>query len=215
MSSAKPSRDSYHHGDLRHALEEAALHLVAERGVEGFTLAETSRSAGVSVAAPFRHFQNKDALLASLALRGYEAQQESFAAAISRSTDPVEQLALFGAAYVGFSIEHRALFDVTFNAGLLKDDHPELELAGQRVLEVLREPAEHLCTDKADAIELIENIGAAAHGFAVFLRQGIFGDPEASTQAAKRRAANTARALALTPQPPSTARARRKNESPA
>lgn len=199
MANTKPTRASYHHGDLRHALEEAALGLVAERGLDGFTLAEASRSAGVSVAAPFRHFRNKDALLASLALRGYEAQRESFTTAISQSTDPAEQLGLFAAAYIDFSIEHRALFDVTFNAGLLKQNHPQLELAGQRVLDVLRDPAEHIRTDRADAIELIENIGAAAHGFAVFLRQGIFGDPDVVADAVRQRASNAAQALARAP----------------
>src|SRR5271154_3740476 len=117
MSPRVRQRDTYHHGDLRNALEQAALELVAERGPEGFTLAEASRRAGVSVAAPFRHFQNKNALLAALALRGYEAQRERFAAAIAQSGDPVEQLALFAAAYVQFSLEERALFDVTFDAG--------------------------------------------------------------------------------------------------
>lgn len=196
MSPREHPRGTYHHGDLRNALEQAALELVAERGPEAFTLAEASRRAGVSVAAPFRHFENKSALLAALALRGYEAQRERFAAAIAQSADPVEQLALFAAAYVQFSLEERALFDVTFSAGLLKADHPGLEEAGQRVLDVLREPAERLRADPADAIELIQTVGATAHGFAAFLRQGILGEPDTALDTAKQRASDATRLLA-------------------
>lgn len=196
MTPTERPAGAYHHGDLRNALEQAALELVTERGPEAFTLAEASRRAGVSVAAPFRHFQNKTALLAALALRGYEAQRERFAAAIAESPDPIEQLALFAAAYVQFSLEERALFDITFSAGLLKGDHPGLEEAGQRVLDVLREPAEQLRADPAEAIELIQTVGATAHGFAAFLRQGILGEPNAALETAKQRASDAARLLA-------------------
>jgi AcrR family transcriptional regulator len=201
MSSRERLRGSYHHGDLRNALEQAALELVAERGVEGFTLAEASRRAGVSAAAPFRHFENKDALLAALALRGYEVQRERFTAAIATSPDPVEQLALFAAAYVQFSLEERGLFDVTFGAGLLKADHPGLEEAGQRVLDVLRKPAESLRADPAEAIELIQAVGASAHGVAAFLRQGIFGEPDTALEMAKQRASDAARLFARGSEP--------------
>jgi AcrR family transcriptional regulator len=196
MSPNERRHDTYHHGDLRNALERAALELVAERGPAGFTLAEASRRAGVSVAAPFRHFKNKSALLAALAMRGYEAQRERFTAAIAQSADPVEQLARFAAAYIQFSLDERALFDVTFSAGHLKSEHPGLEQAGQRVLDVLREPAERLRADPVDAIELIQTVGATAHGFAAFLREGILGDPAEALEKTKRHAADATRLLA-------------------
>jgi AcrR family transcriptional regulator len=196
MAGSNRSRSAYHHGDLRNALEQAALVLVTEHGPQGFTLAETSRRAGVSVAAPFRHFENKDALLAALALRGYDTQRERFTAAIAQTPDPIEQLAQFAAAYVQFSLEERALFDVTFSAGLLKAEHPELEEAGQRLLDVLRGPAERLREDPTAAIELIQTVGATAHGFATFLREGIFGDRDTALEITKQRASAVARLLA-------------------
>jgi AcrR family transcriptional regulator len=196
MAGSNRSRSAYHHGDLRNVLEQAALELVAEHGPQGFTLAEASRRAGVSVAAPFRHFKNKESLLAALALRGYATQRERFTAAIAGSTDSVEQLALFAEAYVQFSLEERALFDVTFSAGLLKAKHPELEESGQHLLDVLRGPAEQLRGDPGPAIELIQTIGAVAHGFAEFLRQGVFGDPATALQTTKQRAAAAARLIA-------------------
>jgi AcrR family transcriptional regulator len=196
MPGPNASRGAYHHGDLRNALERAALELVTEHGPQGFTLAEASRRAGVSVAAPFRHFENRDALLAALALRGYDAQRERFATAIAQSTDPVEQLARFAAAYVQFSVEERALFDVTFSAGLLKARHPELEEAGRHLLDVLRAPAEQLRPDPGAAIELLQTVGATAHGFAAFLRQGVLGDADTALETAKQRASAATRLLA-------------------
>lgn len=91
-----------HHGDLRNALLRAALELVTERGPHGFTLAETSRRAGVSVAAPYKHFADRETLLAELATSGYREQRSRFAEAVSGSDEPVEQLASFASAYVRF-----------------------------------------------------------------------------------------------------------------
>lgn len=169
------ARTGYHHGDLRNALEAAALALVAERGVHGFSLAEASRRAGVSVSAPFKHFDGKEALLAALALRGYTEQARIFAAAIGSSEDPVEQLAEFAAAYVRFGAEEAALFEVTFEAGLDKGAHPELERAGEQVLDAVWEPVAALRRDRGDALRLLHAVAAAAHGYAAFLRQGVFG----------------------------------------
>ncbi|GIF77497.1 TetR/AcrR family transcriptional regulator [Asanoa siamensis] len=194
MATTRPS--GQHHGDLRNALLRAALDLVAERGAQGFTLAEASRRAGVSVAAPYKHFADKDALLAELARAGYERQHDLFQAAMAAETDPVEQLAAFAAAYVEFAAESRALFEITFSAGLAKARYPALAEAGDRVLSLLRTPAAHLVTDTAAQDDLIHTIGAAAYGFAAFLTEGIFGDPTTSLDATTRRARAAARKLA-------------------
>ena len=194
---SRPS--GHHHGDLRNALEQAALALVAERGAHGFSLAEASRRAGVSVAAPYKHFSDKDALLAELARKGYEQQYERFAAAMAGEDDPIEQLAAFAAAYVQFAADHKALFDITFSAGLKKQLHPPLAEAGDRVLELLRGPAARLASTASEQDEIIRTIGAAAHGFAAFLAEGVFGEPATALEATKRRAAGAARRLARDP----------------
>ncbi len=67
-----PRRDTYHHGDLRRALIEAALELVTERGPKGFTLTEVAKRAGVSIAAPYRHFTDKSHLLAAVATVSFD-----------------------------------------------------------------------------------------------------------------------------------------------
>src|SRR5262245_19019392 len=65
-------RRGYHHGNLREALVDAALDLIAQKGPAGFTFAEAARHAGVSPAAPYRHFRDRDALMADVARRGFE-----------------------------------------------------------------------------------------------------------------------------------------------
>src|SRR5437660_12319845 len=74
-------RRGYHHGNLREALIRAALDLIAKKGPAGFTFADAARSAGVSSAAPYRHFRDRDALLADVARRGFEL----FEAALSQA----------------------------------------------------------------------------------------------------------------------------------
>lgn len=182
-----------HHGDLRRALEEAALVLVAERGPHGFTLAEASRRAGVSAAAPYKHFADRDALLAVLAERGYREQRERFTRVMARTDDPVEQMAAFAAAYVRFAAEDRALFDVTFSTGLDKAEHPELAAAGEDLLAALMPAAVRLAPDDDAAYDLLLRVAAAAHGIAVFLRQGLFGVSAEALDLTAQRAARTAR----------------------
>ena len=66
------SERGYHHGNLKEALLQAALGLIAEKGAAGFTFADAARMAGVSPAAPYRHFRDRDELLSSIAQRGFE-----------------------------------------------------------------------------------------------------------------------------------------------
>src|SRR5947208_2942750 len=76
-----PGRRGYHHGNLREALIRATLDLIAERGLSGFTFAEAARAAGVSSAAPYRHYRDRQALIADVAREGFEL----FAAALERA----------------------------------------------------------------------------------------------------------------------------------
>jgi AcrR family transcriptional regulator len=196
VTSAVKRPSGHHHGDLRNALEQAALALVAERGPRGFTLAEASRRAGVSVAAPYKHYADRDALLAALALTGYREQRQRFTAAMAASPDPAGRLAAFAAAYVSFAVEERSLFEVTFAAGLDKARYPELSEAGQAVLGILTAPAEQLRDDPDDALELVLTVAASAHGLAVFLLEGVFGPLPAAFPGTRARAAAAARTLA-------------------
>jgi AcrR family transcriptional regulator len=195
-SPVKRRPTGHHHGDLRNALLRAALELVAERGPHGFTLAEASRRAGVSVAAPYKHFADRETLLAELATQGYREQRNRFARAVDGSEDPVEQLASFASAYVRFAAEEPALFDITFNAGLDKSRFDELAAAGDEVAGLLLPVARQLAPDADRAFDLLLRIAAAAHGLAVFHREGLFGAGGGALADTEDKAARTARALA-------------------
>lgn len=111
-------RESYHHGDLKRALTSAALSLVAEKGPKGFTLTEAARRAGVSAAAPYRHFADKAELLASVAEQGFRELHAELAAAADRVSDPKERVTELGRAYVRWAIAHPDHYQVMFGASL-------------------------------------------------------------------------------------------------
>ncbi|OBG61991.1 MULTISPECIES: TetR/AcrR family transcriptional regulator [unclassified Mycobacterium] len=124
-------RDSYHHGDLKRALTSAALSLVAEKGPKGFTLTEAARRAGVSAAAPYRHFADKAALLATVAEQGFRDLHAELAAAAS-TDEPKDRVIELGRAYVRWAVAHPDHYRVMFGAELSKADHPDLAIAGEQ-----------------------------------------------------------------------------------
>ncbi len=111
--------DGYHHGDLRRALLHAGLALVAERGVDGLTLREVARRAGVSRAAPYHHFADKSALVAALAERGFEELEAALrAVAEGEPGTPLDRLRRLGVGYVRYAVEHPATFRLLFRPEL-------------------------------------------------------------------------------------------------
>src|SRR6185369_11386433 len=100
--------DSYQHGDLRHALIQAGLKLLGERGVEGLSLRAAAELAGVSHAAPYRHFADKDALVAAIAEEGFRLLTRRMRDEIdaSGSNDALARLQASAIGYVSFAVEH-------------------------------------------------------------------------------------------------------------
>jgi len=116
-----PTRDSYHHGDLRNALLETGLRLVAERGEEGFSLREAARAVGVSPGAAYRHFADRAALLAAIAADGHgrlaaalERAEERAEGTPGSAARAVRVFAAIGEAYVDFAVRHPSHFRVMF-----------------------------------------------------------------------------------------------------
>jgi AcrR family transcriptional regulator len=107
----------YHHGDLRAALVAAALLLIDQRGVKGFTLKDAVRIAGVSTAAPYRHFADKEALLRSIQKEGFVLFNAALADAYEKGVTPRAKVLELGVAYVRFALEHSAHFRVMFGIG--------------------------------------------------------------------------------------------------
>jgi AcrR family transcriptional regulator len=108
-------KTSYHHGSLRDALIEAARLLVAERGPAGFTLAEAAKRVGVTAAAPYRHFVDRNDLMGELARRGFELFGQRLAGAWDDGRpDPRQALRRMGAAYLGFARGEPGLYAAMF-----------------------------------------------------------------------------------------------------
>ena len=103
-------RQGYHHGNLKEALVAAARKLIAERGPAGFTLAEAARLAGVSAAAPYRHFKDRSALIAEVAQRGFREFGARMGAAWSKTAaDPVAAFERMGETYLAFARDEQRL----------------------------------------------------------------------------------------------------------
>jgi AcrR family transcriptional regulator len=181
MSWSKDDKDSprgYHHGNLKEALLRAALELIAQKGPAGFTFAEAARWAGVSPAAPYRHFRDREELMASVALRGFE----QFEAALARAwdhgrPDVLAALDRFGKAYLAFARAQPAYYSAMFEAGIPPSASPDLRAAGERAFAVLREAAEMLSAQmpqqsRPPALMVALHIWAMAHGTASLFGRG-------------------------------------------
>lgn len=181
MSWSKDGREGprgYHHGNLKEALMRAALELIAQKGPSGFTFAEAARWAGVSPAAPYRHFRDRDELLANVALRGFE----QFETALARAWDDGRPDAFtaferLGKAYLDFARTEPAYYSAMFEAGVPLDVSPALREAGDRAFAVLRAAAERLVAGlppgkRPPAMMMGLHIWALSHGIASLFGRG-------------------------------------------
>lgn len=162
-SSTSARRDSYHHGDLKRALTSAALSLVAEKGPKGFTLTEAARRAGVSAAAPYRHFADKAALLATVAEQGFRELHAELVAV--PEMDPKARVVELGRTYVRWAVAHPDHYRVMFGADIGKADHPGLAAAGEQAFGDLVDALTGL-VDGADARAVAAPLWSLVHGVA-------------------------------------------------
>ncbi len=179
-----PTRDRYHHGDLRNALLERALALVAERGPEGFSLREAAREVGVSPAAAYRHFEDKNALLAAIAADGHGRLATAMERVASRvpgapgsARRAAETLVAIGEAYVEFAVRHASHFRVMFGPCLeMEGFAPQCAPSGRDAFAILMDTLDGLVA--AGAIEAEARVGAeisawaSVHGLASLLVDG-------------------------------------------
>lgn len=109
------AKAKYHHGDLREALVQASYDLVLMKGAENFTLAEACRLAGVSTAAPYKHFKDRDEVLALIVARGFDRMSEqSMRAVEAAGVGTLAGIIAMGRAYVRFAVENENLFRLMF-----------------------------------------------------------------------------------------------------
>jgi len=168
----------YHHGNLREALIRAALELIAKKGPAGFTFAEAARWAGVSPAAPYRHFRDRDELLADVARRGFE----QFATMLERAWDggrpePFGAFGRVGKAYLAFARDEPAYYSAMFEAGVPLEISPELSAAGDRAFAVIRSASEKLIERMPagrppPALMMALHVWSLSHGIASLFGRG-------------------------------------------
>lgn len=171
-------RRGYHHGNLREALIDAALGLIAEKGAAALTMAEIARAASVSPAAPYRHFKDLNDLLADIAKRGYE----QFGAALSAAWDkgrPDARAALIrvGRSYLDFARKNPALYTTMFESGVAIGSRPDLRVVADGAFEILREACEAVVADlptdnRPPALMVALHVWAQAHGIASLFGTG-------------------------------------------
>jgi AcrR family transcriptional regulator len=128
---------AYHHGDLRAALLASALELLQKEGIEALSLRAVARAAGVSQAAPYRHFSDRRQLMGGIAAEGFRAMEQRMLWEMQRASadSPRAGLRMVAVAYVQFGLENPALYRVMFGPEVaVTDDLPELRETGRGVL---------------------------------------------------------------------------------
>ncbi|MFT4013143.1 MAG: TetR/AcrR family transcriptional regulator [Paracoccus sp. (in: a-proteobacteria)] len=172
------SRASYHHGNLRQALVQATIGLIEERGPQAFTLAEAARLAGVSAAAPYRHFAGRDELLEEVARQGFEEFAERLEAAFDQGRpSPLSAFLRMGQAYLAFAAERRGSYIAMFESGISIAGNAALSQAAERARGTLVRGAEALFQrvpsgPRPPAGMVADHIWALSHGVVELFGRG-------------------------------------------
>lgn len=186
------ARGTYHHGDLRRALLGAARRLIERTGPGGASLRAIAREAGVSAAAPYHHFDHRDAILAALAAEGFEELGEAMRRSAGRAAEgQLQRLQAAGVAYVRYAVNNPELFRLMFS-GLLGDRgaYPELQHRAAAAFGVLQHLLGRPAGPPPGAVEppVALTAWSTVHGLATLLIDGRLGE-----RPSERRAARVAR----------------------
>ena len=132
------SKKAYHHGDLRAALIEATRQLVEEKGPDRFSVSEACRRAGVSTAAPYKHFKDKTEMLVATVLEGMERHRNKMLAALEGVPEgSTERITAIGMEYVAFALNEPGIFRLKFGGFTDRIADPQLEESGQQSFGIL------------------------------------------------------------------------------
>lgn len=160
----------YHHGNLRQALVEAALVLLAEGGTAALTLREAARRAGVTHAAPYRHFADKNALLAAVAEEGFRLLAEEMRSQSDLLLDPVARLQALVLGCIRFATQNPTRFRVMFDPEIISLRAPDLQEATAQVLHLFEDAVIRCQEEKrirpGDPTEITYSLWALVQGLA-------------------------------------------------
>ncbi|WP_421109457.1 TetR/AcrR family transcriptional regulator [Streptomyces sp. NEAU-S77] len=189
-------RATYHHGDLAAALVRVTLEIVDEVGVRGFSVAEAARRTRVSPGAPYRHFADRDALLAAAALEVSRRLRAIYLEAVATVESPQERLATMAGSVVRAAARFRGGYELLYAPGV-RTAHPEVVTSKREFVDLLLPSAFEVAPEEhgAAAVALLEALQALARGYATLLLDGVFGDPDEVVEDVAARATRSARAL--------------------
>lgn len=163
----------YHHGDLRNALVEAAVQILSEKGVSGLSLREVARRAGVSHAAPYHHFADKDALLSAICDRGYQLLQQEMQKGHELGGIAVDRLQNAGIAYAYFAVEHPALFRLMYTWERVGEPSEEWTKSTASMSEAMIQGiSEATGCSPEEALQIHLTLWAAMHGIVMLWLDG-------------------------------------------
>lgn len=194
------SKRPYHHGNLKNDLVSAALEVLKETGVERFSVAQTAKRAGVSSAAPYRHFADREELLAACAtVVAKDLADTMIEAAEMIEGDPVDRMAATAGAYTRFVIENRVGVDLVYAVGLEKTKYQELHEQSRRLIGMLLNLAVETPASRGydDVIDLIEAHMAVAQGYATLQLNGGFSRSRLDPDEVEERSTDAARKLLM------------------
>ncbi len=172
------AKEKYHHGNLRQALINAGQQLLIEKGISGLSLREAAKLAGVSHTAPYRHFRDKDSLLAAIAESGFENLAETLQnAAKSFPDDPEKQLIEAAVAYVKLAITRIEMHQLMFGNILNEDSMSESmiekkQLAFDTLFKIIENGQKQNIYKKAETLELTITAWSTMHGYAMLTSTG-------------------------------------------
>lgn len=172
------SKRGYHHGNLRQALVDAALHLIEEMGPTGFTLSEAAKTAGVTPAAVYRHFEGREQLIAECALQGHEIFADLMEHAYADGQpSALAAFAATGRAYLAFARQYPGHYMAMFESGTSVNATAELAAAAAKSRGVLERAAQvlsqHIPADKRPPPAMFSaHIWAMSHGVVELFARG-------------------------------------------
>ena len=187
---ARPARkhaDRYHHGDLRRAMLQEAVRIIQKDGVESLTLRGVGERLGVSRSALYRHFVDKDALLAAVATEGFRMLRETLLEAWNSGGRGRPGFEAMGAAYVRFAVTHTSHYRVMFGGFLAGDSRPaspppDIDAFQVLVDSIVEQQAQGLVRKDDDPRQLSNFIWAVVHGIAMLAVDGLIRSSEEAHQ---------------------------------
>lgn len=171
-------KKSYHHGNLKQALVDATIRLIEEKGPTGFTISEAAKQAGVSAAAPYRHFKGRDDLISEVAKQGFAIFADLMEFAYTKGNgSAVAALESVGRAYLAFARKHPGHYIAMFESGISINADPELAAVANRAMNVLIKAADKLLVNlptakRPPSTMVSQHIWAISHGIVELYARG-------------------------------------------